>query len=262
MKNVRAFPVHHSTSSGQTMKEEPIAEETLIRIVVDDVGLVNLLGSPEHSRELAFGHLMTEHGLNPEHVQSVDVNINERTVEVGVVTNGDSVFKSRTGIVTSSCGACDQSGLSELTKMTQAVSDPASLVHLDDILERLHAMRDQQTGFRLTGGMHAAGLYSLDGQTHLVMEDIGRHNAVDKAYGAWHQHTSEKPSILLLSGRCGWDIVAKAATMDTPIIACFGAASSLAVETARASNMTLITFVKGDKAVIIGPVEGRFHRKH
>lgn len=262
MKNVRVFPVHHATSSGQSMKEESIAEETLIRIVVDDVGLVNLLGSPEHSRELAFGHLMTEHGLNPEHVQSVDVNINERTVDVCVVTNGDYVFKSRTGVVTSSCGACDQSGLSELTKNTHAVSNPASLIHLGDILERLHAMRDHQTGFRLTGGMHAAGLYSLDGQTHLVMEDIGRHNAVDKAYGAWHHHTSEKPSILLLSGRCGWDIVAKAATMDTPIVACFGAASSLAIETARASNMTLITFVKEDKAVIIGPVEGRFHRKH
>jgi len=262
MKNVRTFPVQHATSSGRALKEESIAEETLIRIVVNDVALVNLLGSPEHSQELAIGHLMTEHGLNPEHIHSVDVNMIERTVEVCVLTDGDYVFNERKGVVTSSCGACDQSGLSELTKGTRVVSDPDSLLHVDNIMEYLHAMRDQQTGFRLTGGMHAAGLYSLDGQTHLVMEDIGRHNAVDKAYGAWHQHTSEKPSILLLSGRCGWDIVAKASAMDTPIIASFGAASSLAVETARASNMTLITFVKGDKAVIIGPVEGRFHRKH
>ena len=109
--------------------------------------------------------------------------------------------------------------------------------------------------------MHAAGLLDMNGNT-IVMEDIGRHNAVDKAYGAWYQQTNAPADVLLLSGRCGWDIVAKAATMGTPIIASFGAASSLAAETARASNMTLISFVKGNKAVIIGPVEGRFQRKH
>ena len=80
--------------------------------------------------------------------------------------------------------------------------------------------------------MHAAGLYARDGTSLVVMEDIGRHNAVDKAYGAWYGQTCERPNVLLLSGRCGWDIVAKAAAMDTPIIASFGAASSLAVETA------------------------------
>ena len=262
MNNVRKVSVHHRTAERQTIIDESFAAEALIRLVVNGSSLVNLLGSPEHSAELAVGYLMTQHGLRPPHIESIAVHEQDGTVHVDIVTKEEHDLTERTGVVTSSCGACDQSELNELVKGAPAVSNPSSLFELGEVLEMLHAMRDQQAGFRLTGGMHAAGLYARDGASLVVMEDIGRHNAVDKAYGAWYAQTSERPYVLLLSGRCGWDIVAKAAAMDTPIIASFGAASSLAVETARASNMTLITFVKGDKAVIIGPVEGRFHRKH
>lgn len=262
MNNVRKFAVHHRTEEGQTVINESFAAEVLIRLVVNGSSLTNLLGSPEHSRELAIGHLMTEHGLRPRHIESIVVTERDGAVHVNISTKEEHDLTERTGIVTSSCGACDQSELNELVKGAPVVSNPSLLFELEAVLKMLHAMREQQTGFRLTGGMHAAGLCARDGAGLVIMEDIGRHNAVDKAYGAWYEQTLERPNVLLLSGRCGWDIVAKAAAMDTPIIASFGAASSLAVETARASNMTLITFVKGDKAVIIGPIEGRFHRKH
>lgn len=262
MNNVRRLTVHRRTAEGRSIIEESFAMESLIRLVVNGSSLVNLLGSPEHSRELAVGHLMTQHGLRPHHIESIAVSEQDGAVGVDIVTKEEHDLTERTGVVTSSCGACDQSELKELVKGAPVVSNPSQLVDVEAVLEMLHAMREQQTGFRLTGGMHAAGLCARDNTSLVVMEDIGRHNAVDKAYGAWYDQSLERPTVLLLSGRCGWDIVAKAAAMDTPIIASFGAASSLAVETARASNMTLITFVKGDKAVIIGPVEGRFHRKH
>ena len=262
MNNVRKVTVHHRTAEEQSIIDESFAVEALIRLIVNGSSLANLLGSPQHSSELAVGHLMTQHGLRPHHIESIVVTERGGGVYVDIATKEEHDLTERTGVVTSSCGACDQSELNELVKGAPAVSNPSILFELGTVLETLHAMRDQQTGFRETGGMHAAGLYAQDGTNLVVMEDIGRHNAVDKAYGAWYAQSSERPNVLLLSGRCGWDIVAKAAAMDTPIIACFGAASSLAVETARASNMTLITFVKEDKAVIIGPVEGRFHRKH
>ena len=262
MNNVRKVTVHHRTAKGQSIIEESFATEALIRLSVNGSSLINLLGSPEHSRELAIGHLMTQHGLRPHQIESIVVTERDGAVHVDMATKDELDLTERTGVVTSSCGACDQSELSELVKGAPVVTNPSLSFELEAVLEILHAMREQQTGFRTTGGMHAAGLYGRDDTSLVVMEDIGRHNAVDKAYGAWHDQTLERPNVLLLSGRCGWDIVAKAAAMDTPIIASFGAASSLAVETARASNMTLITFVKGDKAVIIGPVEGRFHRKH
>jgi FdhD protein len=110
--------------------------------------------------------------------------------------------------------------------------------------------------------MHAAGLFIGNGTSLLVREDIGRHNAVDKVYGCWSRNGSKPPLALLLSGRCGWDIVAKAASMGTSMIASFGAASSLAADAARWANITLVSFVRDGKAVVIGPVDGRFERKH
>ena len=262
MNNVRKVAVHHRTAEGQSIIDESFAAETLILLVVNGSSLTSLLGSPEDAKELAVGHLLTQHGLGPQHIASIDVSERDGAVHVDIATKEEHVLTERTGVVTTSCGACDQSELNELVKGTPVVTNPSLLFELEAVIEMLHAMRDQQTSFHLTGGMHAAGLYAGDVTSLVVMEDIGRHNAVDKAYGAWFSQSTERPNVLLLSGRCGWDIVAKAAAMDTPIIASFGAASSLAVETARSSNMTLITFVKGDKAVIIGPVEGRFHRKH
>ena len=109
---------------------------------------------------------------------------------------------------TTSCGACDQDQLDALTKGVPSVANPDRLFDLEHIIEHLNNLRSEQVGFQKTGGMHAAGLLDMNGKT-LVMEDIGRHNAVDKAYGAWYQHTDAPADVLLLSGRCGWDIVAK-----------------------------------------------------
>jgi FdhD protein len=262
MKNVRSVPVHHYTSERLSIMDESIAVESLLRISVNGSSLTNLLGSPEQARELVLGHLMTQYGLRPHNIKSIAVAHRKGSVDAEVKTDNEHDLTQRPGVVTSSCGACDLSNLNELVKDTPVVTNPSYVFEIEALMETLHTMREQQTGFQLTGGMHAAGLYAEHGTSLVVMEDIGRHNAVDKAYGAWYEQSLARPNVLLLSGRCGWDIVAKAAAMDTPIVVSFGAASSLAIETARASNMTLITFVKGEKAIIIGPVEGRFHRKH
>jgi FdhD protein len=262
MKNVRSVPVHHYTSERLSIMDESIAVESLLRISVNGTSLTNLLGSPVQARELVLGHLMTQYGLRPHNIKSIAVTHRKGSVDAEVKTDNEHDLTQRPGVVTSSCGACDLSNLNELVKDTPVVTNPSYVFEIEALMETLHTMREQQTGFQLTGGMHAAGLYAEHGTSLVVMEDIGRHNAVDKAYGAWYEQSLARPNVLLLSGRCGWDIVAKAAAMDTPIVVSFGAASSLAIETARASNMTLITFVKGEKAIIIGPVEGRFHRKH
>lgn len=261
MNNVRSLPVQHYMDGERVVKDESVAAETLIHITVNGETLVNLLGSPEDSVELAKGHLMTQFSIDFNDILSVDTSSVNGAVEVAVSIRSQTVLAQRDGIVTTSCGACDQDQLDALTKGVPSVANPDRLFDLEHIIEHLNNLRKEQVGFQKTGGMHAAGLLDMNGKT-IVMEDIGRHNAVDKAYGAWHQHANAPADVLLLSGRCGWDIVAKAAAMGTPIIASFGAASSLAAETARASNMTLISFVKGNKAVIIGPVEGRFQRKH
>ncbi len=101
--------------------------------------------------------------------------------------------------------------------------------------------------------MHAAGLTNYEYNLLLVKEDIGRHNALDKLIGAAVSENLEiSESILLLSGRCGWDIVAKACRSGIRTIVSIGACSSLAAKTARSSGMRIYSFVKSNNAVIIG----------
>ena len=127
-------------------------------------------------------------------------------------------------IISSSCGACDTDGLEELIHDLPILEPDTSVVDLDRIVDSLNAMKLEQKGFNSTGGMHAAGLINYEYNLLLVKEDIGRHNALDKLIGAAVSGNLEiSESILLLSGRCGWDIVAKACRSGIRTIVSIGA---------------------------------------
>ena len=241
---------------------EFLAAECLVHIYVNTQHVTSLLASPENLDELAWGHLQTEYALH--HLTEFETHITahgeEFTVEITTAT--ELLLTSRNSIVTTSCGACEQDQLGALIEQTPSVSNPPRQISIEALIRSLNQMRNHQPGFGETGGMHAAGLFFDEGEELLVREDIGRHNAVDKVIGAMSSVSQSTPHALLLSGRCGWDIVSKAAKLDIPIIASIGAASTLAVKTARASNMTLVSFAKSNRAVVIGPVEGRIQRNH
>jgi FdhD protein len=114
-------------------------------------------------------------------------------------------------------------------------------------------MRPRQPLFEATGGIHAAGLFTLTGELLSVREDIGRHNAVDKVIGraVLDGATSLDDRILVVSGRAGFELVQKALKAAIPVMVSVGAASSLAVEMASAAGMTLYSFV--------GPGRGNLH---
>ena len=126
-------------------------------------------------------------------------------------------------------------------------------VNFQSLNQSFTSMRELQEGFQSTGGMHAAGITDSNYNLLYVMEDIGRHNAVDKVIGkALKDNIDISKSQLLLSGRCGWDIVAKASRCGVPNIVSIGACSSLAAKAARYTGVRLISFLKPDNAVIIG----------
>ena len=233
------------------------------RMARDEMGF-EVVGLGTYSRERArdVRALATEYGLAYQVQDRIKLSSNGEELFAHLHTERTPTIEARTAIVTSSCGACDQSNLSSLIQTMPSVPSPNKPVSLDVVIQALYDMRGHQKDFAATGGMHAAGLLINDEAPLLVREDIGRHNAVDKVYGLWCKGEGTPPLALLLSGRCGWDIVAKAASMGTPIIASFGAASSLAIEAARWTNITLVSFVRDGKAVVIGPVDGRFERKH
>jgi FdhD protein len=108
-------------------------------------------------------------------------------------------------------------------------------------------LRREQAAFRETGGLHATGIFSAEGELKVSREDVGRHNAVDKAIGALFLagDLPLRDSVLLVSGRASFEIVQKALAAGIPVVAAVSAPSSLAVDLANDSGMTLIGFLRG-----------------
>ena len=266
MSGYGTVPSHRWTSGTWTSELEPVANESLISIHVNEQKITSLLASDQDLENLYRGHLATEYdcfltGRIHEYVEKRT----DGAIELHATIPSFKPKILREGFVTTSCSACDHEQLSSLIADIPRVDDPQRKVTMESVLESLFGMRDGQHGFTATGGMHAAAIsYKVGRMITLdeICEDIGRHNAVDKVLGkVLAVDNAPRPSLLFLSGRCGWDIVAKAARMNIPLIASIGAASDLAIKTARLTNMTLITFARNEKAVVYGRQEGRFKPK-
>ncbi|MGI0071901.1 MAG: formate dehydrogenase accessory sulfurtransferase FdhD [Thermoplasmata archaeon] len=152
---------------------------------------------------------------------------------------------------TSSCGVCGKAAIEQIT--TAVPRPPLGRFRIaPDVLRSLpERIRGPQRIFGRTGGLHAAALFRPDGTLLLLREDVGRHNAVDKlvgqrllARGLPGSHT-----VLLVTGRAGFELVQKAAVAGIPFLAAIGAPSTLAIELARAQGITLVGFLR----------EGRFN---
>jgi FdhD protein len=208
--------------------------------------------TPGHDFELATGFLHAE-GLLPgmprqvsycADVERTDQQFNVVTVE----TDGPPLEAPvRSGIVSSACGVCGAASLDALrerglSRVADGTSVPADVLYgLPD------ALRAAQGVFETTGGLHGAGLFTPDGSLVAAREDVGRHNAVDKLVG-WAVLGDRLPladTVLMVSGRCGYEIVQKAVTAGIPVVASVSAPSSLAVAVAEDFGLTLVGFLRG-----------------
>ncbi|RJU80658.1 MAG: hypothetical protein DWC09_05605 [Candidatus Poseidoniales archaeon] len=254
MPRSRSVGVHRLTDGKLLIQEDALAVECLIQLISDSVGISKLLGTPTKLRELIVGHAFTE-GYGDIRTSNISVDSTDSGV---YIVRTDSVIHQRTSherVVTSSCGACDTDGLEEMISELSHFSDIHPPYQHDTLYKAFDQMRTLQTGFQETGGMHAAGLWSADEGLHCVSEDVGRHNAVDKAIGsALLQNTDLSHQFLLLSGRCGWDLVAKASRSGIGTIFCIGACSTLAADTARHLGMRIFSFMKPESSVGIGVI--------
>ena len=242
-----------------------VVEEPL-QIRIDQEPLAVTMRTPGADRELTVGFLFTE-GLidGPEDLETVERARDifesehpENTVNVTLTDTAAARFPERRERVgrdfkaVAACGVCGKRTIASLRQTIPEISPlDASLELVQALPER---MRAAQKLFEKTGGIHAAALFTPDGELLSLFEDIGRHNAVDKVIG--HALlTGEWPigrRILLTSGRAGFEVVQKAARAGIPVLAAVGAASSLAVELARDAGLTLFSFV--------APGRGNRHR--
>jgi len=150
--------------------------------------------------------------------------------------------------VNSSCGVCGKSSIEALQVRAQPLADHFRISY-DFIAELPDKMRSAQRIFASTGGLHASALFDKAGNLVALREDVGRHNALDKIAG-WALLNDRLPlqeSVLLVSGRASYELLQKSITAGIPIVCAVSAPSSLAVETARAFNVTLCGFVRGTR---------------
>ncbi len=164
----------------------------------------------------------------------------------------------RSFLTSSACGVCGKASIEDLHVpgrfdlfKDQVQVSAAVLAGLPD------ALRQAQRVFERTGGLHAAGLFSADGQLLAVREDVGRHNAVDKVVG-WALQAGRLPlsgCVLLVSGRASFELVQKAVLAGVPVLAAVSAPSSLAAELAADAGLTLVGFLRGGSMNVYAGVE-------
>jgi FdhD protein len=211
------------------------------------------LRTPGGDFELAAGFLFTE-GLvsGPADVRRVsyceDLAPQEQhynVVTVDLATPFDASVLRRSFLANSSCGICGKATLDDV-EVTCAPIGPGPVVAGSTIVALPDALRGGQRVFERTGGLHAAGLFTPEGELLALREDVGRHNAVDKVVGE-KLLGGELPlseHVLQVSGRLGFEIVQKAGRAGIPVVSAVGAPSSLAVDAAERLGMTLVGFVR------------------
>jgi FdhD protein len=237
--------------------EEPLE----IRLLVSGDGerarrtVAVTMRTPGHDAELAAGFLFTEGivrstdaivGIEPDGL-TLDGGLAAVCIELAPGTIVDFARLERHAFMTSSCGVCGKTSIDAIEAATSFPLAPgapridAALVH------RLPALlRESQSLFDRTGGLHACALFDTDGRLISLREDVGRHNALDKAIGA-RLLAGDVPlssSVLLVSGRASFELVQKAVMAGIPILAAVGAPSSLAVSLATRAGLTLLGFVR------------------
>ena len=238
--------------------QDYLAAEEPLEIRVDGSPISVTMRTPGHDMELAAGFLFTE-GLidRAEVIASLRSIANESTgrsnvVEAELKEAFDRERMQRNFFAASSCGVCGKASIEAIKRRGLRAPNPAFRIPPKMLCALAEKLRGDQAIFNKTGGLHAAGLFTADGELIELREDIGRHNAVDKIAG-WALLNRSLPlseHVLMVSGRGGFEIVQKAIAAGIPVLASVSAPSSLAVKLARELGLTLIGFLRGKRFVV------------
>jgi len=248
-------PISRVEGSHTSRADDALAVEEALEIRLGERSLSITMRTPGNDFELAAGFLFSEGIIQIRaDVRSLarpsDGNPNVVVVELVEGKKQTAAPAERNFLMTSACGVCGKSSLSDLAVNSCPVLPPDD-IQIDP--ETAYSLPDQlrkvQNVFDSTGGLHAAARFNLRGQLEAVREDVGRHNAVDKLIGAalLENQIPLSKTILLVSGRASFELVQKALMAGIPVMAAVGAPSSLAVATAERAGMTLIGFLRNNR---------------
>ncbi|OZD61364.1 sulfurtransferase FdhD [Rhodococcus sp. 05-340-1] len=252
-------PVVRLRGEHRVERPDTLVVEEPLELRVNGAALAVTMRTPGHDVELVHGFLLTEgviaSGADIAAARYCDGVDDEgaNTYNVLDVTLAEGVAPPETGVernfyTTSSCGVCGKGSLDAIRLRTQHSPVADSVVVTSATLSGLpDTLRAAQKVFDTTGGLHAAALFTADGEMLVLREDVGRHNAVDKVVG-WAVTNDRIPlqgTVLMVSGRASFELAQKAVMSGIPILAAVSAPSSLAVDLATESGLTVVGFLRG-----------------
>ena len=238
--------------------DDVVAEEPL-EIRAQGETLAITMRTPGADRELAVGFLFAEGVIGSRdevgrvaHCGRPDQEGYGNTIDVvpgpGVSLDIERLSATRRGtLTTSACGVCGRRSVDDVIARCAPLPVARATIAAASILAAVESLRARQPNFARTGGIHGAALHDAQGNVLAAFEDIGRHNAVDKVVGALllaGRIPGAEAALLVVSGRASYEVVQKASAARVPVIASVSAASSLAVDLARATGITLCGFVR------------------
>src|SRR2546425_4370885 len=255
-----AAPVQTVERGFSSSRSDSLAIEEPLQLCLNGAPLSITMRTPGSDLDLATGFLFTEGiiddvgqilSMRAESEEDDSGNSGDRvTIRLRPEAAIDPARIRRNFYTSSSCGVCGKLAIGAIeVRPARPMRQSGPQFHADLIYRLPDLLRCAQDTFDRTGGLHAAGLFSPEGSLLGLREDVGRHNAVDKLIGfALRDGTVPlSDSLILVSGRAGFELVQKSVMAAIPVLAAVGAPSSLAVKMAQRFGMTLVGFLRGER---------------
>lgn len=239
MSAVREVSIERLDGADRRADRDRVVVEAPLQLRARGEPVATIMRTPGHDLELVRGL------LHAESLAAAATQVEDHAVDLDL---DRAAFAGRGLLSSAACGVCGRVAIADLElRAREVLADTA--VSRAVIAALPGALREAQSVFAATGGLHGAGLFTTAGKLVAAREDVGRHNAVDKLTG-WALDAKLDPAshVLFLSGRAGYELVQKAIMLGVPIVGSVSAPSSLAIELAERFNVALVGFVRETRA--------------
>jgi formate dehydrogenase accessory protein FdhD len=247
------------TAAGSEALDEIVAEEVAVALVYNGVSHAVMMATPCDLEDFARGFSLTERIVEkPSEIYDIEVEPVERGIEVRLDIAAQRMVRlqerRRTLSGRTGCGLCGVDSIEAAMRPVTVLG--AKLPVARGAIERaMAALPLEQRLNRVNGATHAAGWARPDGTLIAVREDVGRHNALDKLGGALAKSGAPQPGFVVVTSRCSYEMVHKAAALGAAAIAAVSAPTSLAIETAEQAGIALAAFVREGRVTVYANAE-------
>jgi len=255
MQNHSFYDAYKFEKGSVTKVSDPLTIEAPLQISVNEEPYTVVMQTPGAEIELATGLLFAENVIHDfEKIKVTTTNKKGFITEINVTTDesnlADGYLSTRSLLSVSSCGICGKREIQDIDFGGKPLEKVGTFSQ-HQIQQAHQAFNQQQELFQLTGGCHGISIFNAQLECLATFEDIGRHNALDKAVGFCIQNkTLDQAKLIAFSGRVSFEIVSKAFRAKIPVISAVSAPSSLAVEMAKDVGITILGFTRDNRFTV------------